>query len=91
MGKLKREIEKYIQRMIDRATNTGLMQDETTAEGEKYVTPGISELLREAGAEGCVLLKNDGALPLAKDQEIALFGRCQLDRFFVGYGSGGSG
>ncbi len=89
MGKLKRKIEKYIQRMIDRATNTGLMQDETTAEGEKYVTPGISELLREAGAEGCVLLKNDGALPLAKDQEIALFGRCQLDWFYVGYGSGG--
>ena len=67
----------------------GLMQEETSADGERYVTPGIGALIRQAGAEGCVLLKNDGALPLDKEQEVAVFGRCQLDWFYVGYGSGG--
>ena len=36
-----------------------------------------------------MLLKNDGTLPLKKDEETAVFGRCQLDWFYVGYGSGG--
>ena len=67
----------------------GLMKEETSADGERYVTPGIGALIRQAGAEGCVLLKNDGALPLDKEQEVAVFGRCQLDWFYVGYGSGG--
>ncbi len=48
----------------------------------------IKELCRKATAEGCVLLKNDGVLPLANKQ-FALFGRCQINTFFVGYGSGG--
>ena len=39
-------------------------------------------------AEGCVLLKNDGTLPLGKRQ-FALFSRCQINTFYVGYGSGG--
>ena len=78
-----------IQKVIDKVMGNGLMQDETTAAGERYVTPGISELIRRAGAEGCVLLKNNGVLPLKQDEEIAVFGRCQLDWFYVGYGSGG--
>ena len=45
--------------------------------------------LRAAGAEGTVLLKNDGVLPLDKDEALSVFGRCQLDWFYVGYGSGG--
>ena len=67
----------------------GLMQEESAADGERYVTPGIAALIRQAGAEGCVLLKNDGVLPLNREQEVAVFGRCQLDWFYVGYGSGG--
>ena len=39
--------------------------------------------------EGIVLLKNDGALPLGADDEVAVFGRTQIDWFCVGYGSGG--
>ena len=90
MRRLKRKIEKMIKRLIDRMTGNGLMQEELEAEGsERYITPGMPELLRHAGAEGCVLLKNDGALPLKTDAPAAVFGRCQLDWFYVGYGSGG--
>ena len=89
MKKLKKQIGRMIQRIIDFAMGNGLMQEETNASGERYVTPGIPELLRQAGAESCVLLKNDGVLPLAMENEVALFGRCQLDWFYVGYGSGG--
>ena len=35
-----------------------------------------------------MLLKNNGVLPLA-DKKFALFGRCQINTFYVGYGSGG--
>ena len=48
----------------------------------------IRELCRKVTAEGCVLLKNDGTLPLG-NQQFALFGRCQINTFYVGYGSGG--
>ena len=89
MKKLRNQLGKLVQRIIDKAMGNGLMQEETTAGGELYVTPGIGELIRQAGAESCVLLKNSGALPLNKEREVAVFGRCQLDWFYVGYGSGG--
>ena len=89
MSKLKRKASQMMQRFFDAVMGNGLMQEETTAGGERYVTPGIGELIRQAGAESCVLLKNTGVLPLTKDKEIAVFGRCQLDWFYVGYGSGG--
>ena len=89
MEKWKKKMGQMMQRVIDRAMGNGLMQEETTADGERYVTPGIGALIRQAGAEGCVLLKNDGALPLSREKEVAVFGRCQLDWFYVGYGSGG--
>ena len=48
-------------------------------------------LNRIAIAEGCVLLKNkDSVLPLKGDDEISIFGRCQLDFYKSGTGSGGS-
>ncbi|MCQ2495626.1 MAG: glycoside hydrolase family 3 C-terminal domain-containing protein [Lachnospiraceae bacterium] len=44
----------------------------------------------QLAAEGIVMLKNDnGALPLAKGQEIALFGRIQNNYYKSGTGSGG--
>ena len=52
-------------------------------------TDRMPELIRQAAAESCVLLKNDGTLPLDLRDEVAVFGRCQLDWFYVGYGSGG--
>lgn len=48
----------------------------------------IRELCRKVTAEGCVLLKNDDTLPLC-NRQFALFGRCQINTFYVGYGSGG--
>lgn len=64
------------------------------ADSQKAIAEGIEEkeiaLARQTAAEGCVLLKNSGhALPLVKEEEVAVFGRCQRDYFYVGYGSGG--
>ncbi len=89
MSRLKKKLGKMIQRVIDGAMGSGLAQEMTAAEGDRYVTPGIGELIRKAGAESCVLLKNDGVLPLDTAEKVAVFGRCQLDWFYVGYGSGG--
>lgn len=49
-----------------------------------------AEVARQAAAEGCVLLKNeDKALPLKKDECVAVFGRAQLHYYKSGTGSGG--
>ena len=89
MGKLKKTLGKAAQKVIDGVMGNGLMQEETSASGTKNITEGFDQLIRQAGAESCVLLKNDGVLPLDPKKEIAVFGRCQFDWFFVGYGSGG--
>ena len=57
--------------------------------GEKNIQPGLPQLCRRAGAEGVVLLKNNGVLPLCSDKPVSIFGRVQVDYFCVGYGSGG--
>lgn len=43
----------------------------------------------EAASEGAVLIKNDGALPVAKGAKVALFGRMQANYYKSGTGSGG--
>lgn len=69
---------------------TGLSQEDTARlNEEKTVTPHMPELLRKIAAEGAVLLKNNGVLPLAKDTTVSVFGRLQLEWFYTGYGSGG--
>lgn len=46
---------------------------------------------RKAAAEGVVLLKNDDQiLPLNQGTNLAVFGRCQIDYYRSGTGSGGS-
>ncbi len=50
----------------------------------------IRALARQMGAEGIVLLKNEKeTLPLKPDETVSVFGRVQVDTFYVGYGSGG--
>ena len=49
----------------------------------------MKKLCRDIISEGCVLLKNDGALPI-KNKKVSIFGRCQINTFDVGYGSGGA-
>jgi hypothetical protein len=90
MNRFKRLINKGIKRVVDHFTGSGLMQEENIPEGERYITPGFPELIRQCGAEGIVLLKNDGnMLPIKADETVSVFGRCQNDWFYVGYGSGG--
>lgn len=49
-----------------------------------------AKLARQAGAEGCVLLRNEKqALPLRKGDRIAVFGRCAYYYYKSGLGSGG--
>lgn len=66
-----------------------LSQGFTVALGEKKIVDGMPQLARKAAADGIVLLENDGVLPFKKGQKISVFGRCQKDSFYVGYGSGG--
>ena len=46
-------------------------------------------LARRVISEGCVLLKNDNALPLAGSCRVALYGRMQSKEYIAGIGSGG--
>ena len=49
-----------------------------------------AELARSAGAEGCVLIKNDKAtLPVKDGKSVAVYGRTQFDYIKSGTGSGG--
>lgn len=69
---------------------SGLSQESAgPGEGRSYDSPELSALIRKAASDSCVLLENDGTLPLGKDEPTAVFGRCQYDWFYVGYGSGG--
>ena len=48
-----------------------------------------TEAARKTAAEGTVLLKNNGVLPLAKNSRTAVFGRIQNHYYKSGTGSGG--
>ncbi|WP_040952506.1 glycoside hydrolase family 3 C-terminal domain-containing protein [Gorillibacterium massiliense] len=53
--------------------------------------PGFAEFSRKVAAEGAVLLKNEGnVLPLQKGDNVAIFGRTQINYYRSGTGSGGS-
>ena len=69
--------------------NGGLSQEQAQWANEEYSVPDSAKAdLRLLAAEGIVMLKNDGTLPL-KGRKAAVFGRCQYDYFYCGYGSGG--
>ncbi|MBE6740666.1 MAG: beta-glucosidase [Ruminococcaceae bacterium] len=57
---------------------------------DKEISKKMTALSRQAAAEGAVLLKNNGVLPLKKGAKVSVFSRIQKDWFFVGYGSGGA-
>ena len=84
--KAKRKLFNAIGKVINK-----LGQNEAMATDDlvKDVTEGMPEILREAAAEGTVLLRNDGVLPLKDTDVISVFGRVQNDWFYTGYGSGG--
>ena len=86
--KLKVKFDRFVQNIIDKVTGSGVAQLENAVDGEKHIFEGMPEVARQSAAEGTVLLKNNGVLPI-KDEVVSVFGRCQLDYFYVGYGSGG--
>lgn len=89
---IKMSIKSFVNNQITKIVNraSGLSQQETDrANVPKIITDGMPALLRSAAAEGAVMLKNDGILPLKKGTGVSLFGRSCDDYFFVGYGSGG--
>lgn len=52
---------------------------------------GFAEYSRIAAAEGGVLLKNENAmLPIGEHEVVSVFGRCQIDTYRSGTGSGGA-
>ncbi|MDD6146399.1 MAG: glycoside hydrolase family 3 C-terminal domain-containing protein [Oscillospiraceae bacterium] len=86
--KAKEKIMKVAGKIFDRLNS--LSQTETgRTKAEKTVTQGMPEFLRAVAADGAVLLKNDGTLPLKRGSRVSVFGRVQMDWFFTGYGSGG--
>ncbi len=87
-------LPKYARRtaqwIVDSVMANGLAQQENEAALEGTANVELAKLARQAAAEGCVLLTNDGTLPLSTDEGVAVFGRCQIDWFSMGYGSGGN-
>ena len=76
---------------IDTAELVGTAQKKIVTEilgSVDELSKELASLSRQAAADGIVLLKNDATLPLANNN-VAVFGRCAIDYFYVGNGSGG--
>ena len=89
MSKIKRIFNRSVRHVANMISGNGLMQEENAVVSDGYITPGMPELIRSVGSEGIVMLKNRGVLPLKQGEPVSVFGRCQNDWFYVGYGSGG--
>lgn len=50
----------------------------------------FQKIIRESVSEGIVLLRNENTLPFKKNETISIFGRCQINYYKCGTGSGGS-
>lgn len=71
-------------------TESPIAQHSTAVlDSDRHVDPALAARARALAARGIILLRNDGALPLAEGSRVALFGRIQKDWIAVGYGSGG--
>ncbi len=77
-------ISKFVNMFSSTAQKTGMGEDNLFV-----VSKQMSEAARALAAEGIVLLKNNGVLPITQEREVAVFGRTQYNYFCVGYGSGG--
>ena len=76
--------------MTNQTQNYDLAQELVAGKsGGQVVFDSIVPLARRAAAEGIVLLKNDGVLPIRENDRVSVFGRTAIDYFAVGYGSGG--
>ena len=60
-------------------------------EEKKMKLETIGKIYRNAATEGAVLLKNqENVLPITNQEKVSLFGRCQVDTYRSGTGSGGA-
>ncbi len=84
-NKVSRAFSKVIN-LVVAATAQGASKGEL---GSPDTTEEMKSIARTAAEEGIVMLKNNGVLPIAKDENVCVFSRLQKDWFFVGYGSGG--
>ena len=85
---LKEKMEMEIAKKINLAS--GVAQAELDRKGvPKVINEKMTAPARELAAEGAVMLKNNGVLPLNKGTKVSLFSRVSQDWFYVGYGSGG--
>lgn len=87
---VKKDFNKAVGKVVNLVTST--VSQTSSEKSDKTFSPaeGLDEVLRRAGAESMVLLKNNGKiLPLSEENTVSVFGRVQYDTFFVGYGSGG--
>lgn len=80
---------KLFNKLIRKISGAELAQDQHGGDGKGEANEKIVPILRKTAADGCVLLKNNGTLPLTQENNVAVFGRVQYDYFFVGNGSGG--
>ena len=88
---MNRTFNRIVRYFIQKFDKTGLEQElnQLRPDGSLAV-PEISAAARRIAADGIVLLKNeDRTLPIRKTDTVAVFGRCALNYFTVGYGSGG--
>ncbi|MBQ7638254.1 MAG: glycoside hydrolase family 3 C-terminal domain-containing protein, partial [Clostridia bacterium] len=87
-------IAKKAKKMIGKTVNLVTSSvSQTSNKRNKTVYPeieGLKNVCLSAAEESFVLLKNDGnVLPVSPESTVSVFGRVQLNTFFVGYGSGG--
>lgn len=87
---MNKELEKIVNRAGEFFMSFGgVSQKKTKTSSEEYSGRENSELFARAAAQGAVLLKNDGVLPLENGESVSVFGRVQINWFYTGYGSGG--
>jgi len=87
MGRI---LNKIVRFFITRKFKSGLEQElNEDKSGGQLVSDAIIPLARRAAAEGIVLLKNNGVLPIREKDKVSVFGRTAINYFAVGYGSGG--
>ena len=84
MGVIMRAFQKFIVGIVNKLAQSSVPE----VNDGRMSSSEAKALCRRAAAESCVLLKNEGVLPI-ENEKVAVFGRGQINWFYVGYGSGG--
>ena len=80
------ELDRNVRHMLEYIVKTPRFREYKYT--NKPDTEAHAQLARRAGAEGMVLLKNNGVLPLEGDEKVGLFGVASYDFIAGGTGSG---